>query len=263
MRVIITPDYDSCSKWAADYVVYRINRFRPTAQKPFVLGLPTGSSPLGMYKELIRQCRTGRVSFENVVTFNMDEYVGLPPEHHESYHFFMRESFFKHIDIRPENTNLLDGMTKDYEKECRSYEERIKSYGQINLFIGGVGTDGHIAFNEPGSSLSSRTRVKTLTSDTIKANARFFNNDIRQVPKTALTVGVATITDAEEVMILASGENKAPAIQHAIEGSVSHMWPISILQMHQHAVIVCDDAATKDLRPETIRYFKEIENRPL
>lgn len=263
MRVIIKPDYDACSKWAADYVVYKINRFRPTAEKPFVLGLPTGSTPLGMYRELISQYQVGKVSFENVVTFNMDEYIGLPPEHHESYHFFMKESFFKHINIQPKNINILNGMTKDYETECRNYEEKIKSYGKIHLFIGGVGTDGHIAFNEPGSSLTSRTRVKTLTMDTIKSNARFFNNDINLVPKTALTVGVGTITDAEEVMIIANGENKAQAIRQAVEGSISQMWPISILQMHQHALIVCDDAATKDMQEETVKYFKEIENRTL
>lgn len=263
MRVIIKPDYDACSKWAADYVVYKINRFRPTAEKPFVLGLPTGSTPLGMYRELIKQYQAGKVSFENVVTFNMDEYIGLPPEHHESYHFFMKESFFKHINIQPKNINILNGMTKDYETECRNYEEKIKSYGKIHLFIGGVGTDGHIAFNEPGSSLTSRTRVKTLTMDTIKSNARFFNNDINLVPKTALTVGVGTITDAEEVMIIANGENKAKAIRQAVEGSISQMWPISILQMHQHALIVCDDAATKDMQEETVKYFKEIENRTL
>ncbi len=263
MRVIIKPDYDACSKWAADYVVYKINRFRPTAEKPFVLGLPTGSTPLGMYRELISQYQAGKVSFENVVTFNMDEYIGLPPEHHESYHFFMKESFFKHINIQPKNINILNGMTKDYETECRNYEEKIKSYGKIHLFIGGVGTDGHIAFNEPGSSLTSRTRVKTLTMDTIKSNARFFNNDINLVPKTALTVGVSTITDAEEVMIIANGENKAQAIRQAVEGSISQMWPISILQMHQHALIVCDDAATKDMQEETVKYFKEIENRTL
>ena len=263
MRVIINPDYDECSKWAANYVAYKINRYHPTADKPFVLGLPTGSSPIGMYQNLIKLYQAGKVSFEHVVTFNMDEYIGLPPSHHESYHFFMHETFFKHINIKPQNINMLNGMTTDYEKECLDYEAKIKSYGKIHLFIGGVGTDGHIAFNEPGSSLSSRTRVKTLTMETIHSNARFFNNDINLVPKTALTVGVGTITDAEEVMIIATGSSKAEALKHGIEGSISHMWPISILQMQQHGLIVCDDAATRDLRPETIKYFKEIEQRTM
>ena len=260
MRVLIHPDYDACSLWAANYIVYRIKTFRPTADKPFVLGLPTGSSPLGTYRELIRQCQEGKVSFKNVVTFNMDEYIGLPPAHPQSYHYFMQENFFKHIDIQPQNINMLNGMTRNYVEECQSYEDKIKSYGKINLFFGGVGSDGHIAFNEPGSSLASRTRIKTLTTETIKANSRFFNSDITQVPKTALTVGIGTIMDAEEVLILATGANKARAIHHAIEGSINHMWPISILQMHPHALIVCDDDATNELKADTVRYFKDIES---
>ena len=260
MRVLIHPDYDQCSLWAANYIVYRIKAFRPTAAKPFVLGLPTGSTHLGTYQELIRQYQAGKVSFKNVVTFNMDEYIGLPPEHPQSYHYFMHENFFKHIDIQPQNIHLLDGMTHDYAEECRSYEEKIKSYGKINLFLGGVGSDGHIAFNEPGSSLTSRTRIKTLTTETVKANSRFFDGDINQVPRTALTVGIGTIMDADEVMILATGSNKSQALHHAIEESINHMWPISILQMHQHAIIVCDDDATSELKADTVRYFKDIES---
>ena len=260
MRVLIQSDYEQCSLWAANYIVYRIKAFRPSADKPFVLGLPTGSTPLGTYRELIRQHKAGKVSFRNVVTFNMDEYIGLPPAHPQSYHYFMWENFFKHIDIQPQNTHLLNGMTRDYAEECKHYEELIRSYGKINLFLGGVGSDGHIAFNEPGSSLSSRTRIKTLTSETVKANSRFFDGDINQVPRTALTVGIGTIMDAEEVMILAAGANKARAIHHAIEGSINHMWPVSILQMHQHALIVCDEDAANELKADTVRYFKDIES---
>lgn len=263
MRVIIKKDYDECSKWAADFVSYKIKRAHPTAEKSFVLGLPTGSTPLGMYKELIAQNKAGKVSFENVVTFNMDEYIGLPPEHPQSYHYFMKENFFKHINIKQKNIHIPNGMTRDFEKECQDYETAIKKCGGVNLFIGGIGTDGHIAFNEPGSSLTSRTRIKTLRLDTIKSNARFFDNDMTRVPKTALTVGIGTIMDAEEVMIIATGKNKAEAIKHGIEGSVSHMWPISILQMHQHGIIVCDEEAVSLLQPETVNYFKEIENRTL
>ena len=260
MRLIIKDQYEDCSKWAADYIAYKINRFRPTPDKPFVLGLPTGSSPLGTYKELINLYKQGKVSFENVVTFNMDEYVGLEASHPQSYHYFMQENFFKHINIKPENTHILDGMTKNYVKECEDYENLIKKYGKIHLFLGGVGSDGHIAFNEPGSSLSSRTRVKRLTQETIKANSRFFEDDIDKVPTTALTVGVGTITDAEEVMILVTGHNKARALHHAVEGSINHMWPISVLQMHQHTIIVCDEDSTKELKADTVKYFKEIEN---
>jgi len=263
MRVIIKDDYDDCSLWAANYVAYKIKAFHPTPKKPFILGLPTGSTPLGMYAELIKMYQAGKLSFENVVTFNMDEYIGLKPSHPQSYHYFMHENFFKHINIPQANIHMLNGMTKDYAKECQNYEETIKRYGKINLFIGGVGADGHIAFNEPGSSLSSRTRVKTLTNETIKANSRFFDYDENKVPTTALTVGVGTIMDAEEVMILATGTAKARALHHAVEGSINHMWPVSILQMHQHGIIVCDEAATNELKADTVKYFKEIEHQTL
>lgn len=261
MRLIIKDNYDECSVWAANYVAYRIKYFRPTAKKPFVLGLCTGSTPLGMYAGLIKMYKAGKISFENVVTFNMDEYIGLGPKDPQSYHYFMQENFFKHVNIPQANIHLLNGLTKDYTKECSQYENMIKSYGKVNLFIGGVGSDGHIAFNEPGSSLSSRTRVKTLTSETIAANSRFFDNDKSKVPTNVLTVGIGTITDAEEVMIIASGDKKARAIHHAIEGSINHMWPISILQMHEHAIIICDEPATNELKSDTVRYFKDIEQQ--
>src|SRR5699024_6180117 len=176
------------------------------------LGLPTGGTPLATYKELIRLYQQGEVSFKNVVTFNMDEYVGLPKEHPESYHSFMFNNFFNHVDIPLENINILNGNTDDHDAECQRYEDKIKSYGKIHLFMGGVGEDGHIAFNEPGSSLSSRTRIKTLNEDTLIANSRFFNNDINQVPKYALTIGVGTLMDAEEVMLLITGYRKAQAL---------------------------------------------------
>jgi glucosamine-6-phosphate deaminase len=259
MRVLIKPDYDTCSTWAANYIIYKINAFHPTEDRPFVLGLPTGSTPLGIYKKLIEFCKEGKVSFENVVTFNMDEYIGLPADHDQSYSKFMYDNLFNHINIKKENINLLDGMTKDYSKECSNYEDKIKKYGGIKLFLGGVGEDGHIAFNEPFSSLTSRTRVKTLTTDTIKVNSRFFDNDISKVPTTALTVGIGTIMDAEEVLILATGAKKAKAIHQAIEDSVNHQWTISVLQMHPHAMIVCDEAATNDLNKDTVAYFKDIE----
>ncbi|WP_457566493.1 glucosamine-6-phosphate deaminase, partial [Caldithrix abyssi] len=185
MRIIIQENYQALSKWVAYYIAQKINRFNPTPDKPYVLGLPTGSSPLGTYQELIQLYKQGKVSFENVITFNMDEYVGLPEDHPQSYHYFMWHNFFSHIDIKKENVHILDGNAPDLEKECEAYEEKIKEVGGIHLFLGGIGPDGHIAFNEPGSSLTSRTRIKTLTYDTRLANSRFFNNDINQVPKTA------------------------------------------------------------------------------
>lgn len=259
MRVLIKPDYDSCAKWAAEYIVYKIKLARPTASKPFVLGLPTGSSPLGIYHELIKQNKEGKVSFQNVVTFNMDEYIGLPPDHPQSYCRFMWENFFNHIDIKKENIYMLDGMTIDYVSECRRYEEAIKKVGGVNLFLCGIGTDGHIAFNEPASSFASRTRIKLLKPETTKANARFFGGDSTQVPEKVLTVGIGTIMDADEILLIASGKNKQDAIRQTIEGGVNHLCPASILQMHEHAIVVCDECAADKLRPDTIKYFKNIE----
>ena len=180
MRFIPLQTEQQVSRWAAQHIVNRINDFQPTAERPFVLGLPTGGTPLKTYQELIRLHQAGKVSFKHVVTFNMDEYVGLPVEHPESYHSFMYNNFFNHIDILPENINILNGNTDDHNVECRRYEEKIKSYGKIHLFMGGVGVDGHIAFNEPASSLSSRTRINTFTQDTLIANSRFFDNDVNR-----------------------------------------------------------------------------------
>ena len=259
MRLIIQPDYMGISQWAADYVVQKIQAAQPTAAKPFVLGLPTGSSPLGMYRALVAAHQAGRVSFEHVVTFNMDEYVGIPQDHPESYHSFMWKNFFSHIDIKKENVHILNGNASDLEAECAAYEAAIRAAGGIDLFLGGIGPDGHIAFNEPGSSLASRTRMKTLTTDTIIANSRFFDGDVNKVPKTALTVGVGTVMDAREVLILVNGHGKARALQQAVEGSVNQMWTITALQLHPKGIIVCDEAACIELKVGTYNYFKDIE----
>ena len=259
MRVIILKDKQEIGKWSAYQIAKKILKFNPTADKPFVLGLPTGSTPLGTYKELINLYQEGIISFENVITFNMDEYVGLSPEHEQSYHYFMHENLFKHIDIKPENVNILDGLAEDLTKECQRYEDKIKSVGGIKLFLGGIGEDGHIAFNEPGSSLASRTRDKELTYDTILVNSRFFDNDVNKVPKLALTVGVGTLMDSEELMILADGYKKARAVYHGIEGGINHLWTVSALQLHRRAILVIDESAASDIKVKTYRYFKEIE----
>ncbi|MBL1377873.1 glucosamine-6-phosphate deaminase [Zobellella iuensis] len=259
MRLIPLSTATLVSRWAACHIADRIKAFAPTAERPFVLGLPTGGTPLATYQELIKLYQAGDVSFRHVVTFNMDEYVGLPQTHPQSYHHFMHEHFFNHVDIRPENINLLDGNAPDLEAECRRYEDKIRQYGKIHLFMGGVGSDGHIAFNEPASSLSSRTRIKTLTEDTRLANSRFFDNDPEQVPRLALTVGVGTLLDAEEIMILVTGHNKALALQAAVEGGVNHMWTVSALQLHPRGLIVCDTAATMELKVKTVRYFEQLE----
>ena len=223
MRLIPLNNAAQVGKWAARHIVEAIKAFNPTADRPFVLGLPTGGTPLTTYKELIALYNAGEVSFKNVVTFNMDEYVGIDPNHPESYRTFMYTNFFNHVNIQEANIN------------------------------------GHIAFNEPGSSLASRTRIKTLTEETRIANSRFFDNDINQVPKYALTIGVATLLDAEEVMILTMGHNKAQALQVAIEGSVNHMWTVTALQMHRKAIIVADEPAQQELKVKTLRYFQELE----
>ncbi len=260
MRIIIKKDAEKVGKWLANYVVKKINDANPTAEKPYILGLPTGSSPIPTYKELIKKYKAGAISFKNVVTFNMDEYVDLSEEHTESYHYFMYHNLFNHIDIPKENINILDGNAKDLELECNRFEEKITSLGGIDLFLGGIGPDGHIAFNEPGSSLTSRTRLKTLNYDTILANSRFFDNDITKVPTHALTVGVGTVMDAREVVIIITGFGKARALREVVEGGISHMWTVSMLQMHQKGIIVCDDAATMELQSQTVTYFKDIES---
>ncbi len=259
MRLIIEKDYEQLAEWAAEHVIKRINDFEPTSQRKFVLGLPTGSSPIGMYKKLIQAYNEKRVSFKNVVTFNMDEYVGLPEEHPESYHSFMYNNLFRHIDCPDQNIHILNGNAPDLEAECANYEMMINEADGIDLFVGGVGVDGHIAFNEPGSSLSSRTRQKTLRTETRMVNSRFFGNDMNKVPAYALTVGVGTVMDAREVMVLVNGHDKARALQAAVEGGVSQMFTISALQMHKHGIIVCDEAATDELKVGTYRYFKDIE----
>lgn len=257
MKLIIQKSYDELSQWAANYIVEKINAFQPTQEKPFVLGLPTGSTPLGTYKALIELNKAGKVSFANVVTFNMDEYVGIAEDHPESYHSFMFENFFNHIDIKKENINILDGNAADLNKACDDFEAKIKSYGGIQLFMGGMGADGHIAFNVPGSSLQSKTRLVNLNYDTIVANSRFFDNDLNQVPKQALTVGVQTVLDSEEVLILVNGYKKARALQNVVENGMNHMWTLSALQAHPCGTIVCDEDATMELKVGTVKYFKE------
>ncbi|KAI8579538.1 hypothetical protein K450DRAFT_241470 [Umbelopsis ramanniana AG] len=260
MRLIIRQDYDEVSSYVAHYIRERILQFAPTRDRPFVLGLPTGSSPIGVYRKLVEFHEAGEVSFKHVVTFNMDEYVGLPRDHPESYHTFMSTQLFDHIDIPKENIHMLDGNALDLDAECRRYEATIAKFGGIELFLGGIGPDGHIAFNEPASSLTSRTRVKTLAYETIIANARFFDGDISKVPKLALTVGVATIMDAREVCIIITGAHKSIALAKCIEAGVNHLWTVSAIQMHPKGLIVCDEDSTLELRVKTVKYFKSIEH---
>ena len=258
MKIIICPDKDNASVKIAKLIVEKIKQFNPSPTNPYVLGLPTGSSPLAVYKELIRLYREGEISFKNIVTFNMDEYCNIPIDHPESYHTFMYQNLFNHIDIEEGNINILDGNASDLERECIEYEEKIKNYGGINLFLAGMGTDGHLAFNEPGSSLSSVTRIKTLAPETIDSNARFFENNPEDVPRLALTVGIKTVLDAKEIIMLVFGTNKAVALSKVIEGGINHMYTASALQNHPKVMVVCDEAATLELRVRTYKYFKSM-----
>lgn len=247
MRLVSFTHATQVCHWAAHYIARRITAFAPTAERPFVLGLPTGSTPLATYQELIRLHQAGSLSFRHVMTFNMDEYIGLPATHPQSYHYFMHEHFFQHIDILPDNIHIPNGNAADIHAECRQYEDAIHECGGIHLFMGGVGSNGHIAFNEPMTAFDSRTQVATLTDITRQDNSRFFDNDLSEVPTHAITVGLGTLLDAEEVMLLVTGKHKALALQAAVEGEISPLWPISCLRRHQRSMIVCDHAATTAL----------------
>jgi glucosamine-6-phosphate deaminase len=258
MRLIVSQH--NVGVWAAYYLYKKITAFNPTSTKPFVLGLPTGSTPLAMYEQLIKLHKNKLLSFKNVITFNMDEYVGLEQTNSESYHHYMYHNFFNHIDIEHKNIHILNGMATNLIQECQNFEQKITDLGGMEIIVGGLGEDGHLAFNEPGSSLASVTRVKTLNSSTVMANSRFFGHNIEKTPTLALTMGMKTIMDAKEVMMLAKGMNKAVAIAHTIEGAVSGLCPASFLQMHPKASIICDAYAAYELKVKTVRYFENISD---
>ena len=246
MLVLIKDDSRQMSLEAALHVASQI-RLKPDS----VIGFATGSTPLGLYKELISLHQHEGLDFSKVISFNLDEYVGLPPSHPESYHYFMWENLFKHININPSNVHIPMGMINDIEQFCFWYEEKIKSYGGIDLQILGIGANGHIAFNEPGSSLGSRTRIKTLGQKTRLDNSRFFN-DVDEVPKYAITMGVGTIMEAKRLLLLASGSNKAEAIKATVEGPIMAKYPATIVQYHRYATIIIDKDAASKLEGEYI-----------
>ena len=251
MEIIVKKDYEEMSKEAAKIVKNRL------LKKPnLVLGLATGSTPIGLYKELIRMHKEEGLSFKEVKTFNLDEYYGLSPEHPQSYHYFMKENLFKDIDIDSQNIQVPDGLAKEIEEYCSSYEEEIKRCGGIDLQVLGIGGDGHIGFNEPGSSLGSRTRLKTLDEGTIKDNSRFFGS-IEEVPKYAITMGIGTVMDCKEIILLASGKNKAEVVARAIEGPVTSQVTASILQFHPRVIAILDEDAASSLKRRD--YYKFVE----
>jgi len=240
MRVLVTPDYQTLSQTAAELVA-RAMRAKPG----LVLGLPTGSTPLGMYENLVRMHRDQHLDFSRAQTFNLDEYVGLAPDHPKSYHAYMRRHFFDHVNIAVENIHMPNGtLGIDVDAETKSYEQAIEDAGGIDLLIVGIGANGHIAFNEPGSSFASRTRVVNLEPETI-ANARQHFSSEAGVPRTAITVGIRTILDARRIVLLASGALKADAVERASRGPVSEAMPASALQLHPHVIAILDEAARR------------------
>ncbi len=242
MEVMIYQSYEEISKASAKVVADVVNS-KPNA----VIGLATGSTPLGLYQELIRMHKEEGLDFSHVSTFNLDEYVGLTPNHPQSYHYFMHENLFKDINIEPQNVHVPSGTTSNYKAFCEWYEKRIAECGGIDIQVLGVGSDGHIAFNEPGSSLGSRTRIKTLSKETIDDNARFF--DTRdQVPIYAITMGVGTVLEARKIILLANGANKAKSIANAIEKPVCCMCTASALQLHHDSTFFLDSEAAADLK---------------
>ena len=242
MEVVICPTYDELSRRAAK-VVGELVRTKPWA----VLGFATGSSPLGLYKELIRMHGEEGLDFSHVTTFNLDEYFGLGPDHPQSYHKFMFDNLFGHINVAPENVHVPLGTTEAPASFCASYEKRIAECGGIDLQVLGIGSDGHIAFNEPGSSLGSRTRLVYLAEQTIQDNARFFDKQ-EDVPRTALSMGVGTVLEARKCLMVVNGANKAEALAAAVEGPVTSMITASALQLHPDAIVFADAAAAAGLK---------------
>ncbi|MFN4905209.1 MAG: glucosamine-6-phosphate deaminase [Planctomycetota bacterium] len=259
MRIVVCESPDQVAMVAADesieYLGLACSSSSPL-QETSVLGLATGSTPLGLYQQWIKRHRAGEISFRNVVSFNLDEYYGVPPEDPQSYHYFMQENLFKHIDILPLNTHIPKTDCQDLPASAEAYEIAIAQAGGIDLQILGIGTEGHIGFNELGSSLSSATRVKTLTSKTRQDNARFFAS-MDQVPKMAITMGLGTIMNARAILLLATGVHKAATIRDTVEGPVTAMVPASILQFHPNATVVIDQAAASKLAH--LDYYLECE----
>ncbi len=241
MKVIVTKNYEEMSEKAAQLVIKEMKK------KPdIVLGLATGSTPLGLYKKLIEAYKKGKIDFSEVITFNLDEYYGLAAEHLRSYNSFMWKNLFGKVNIKKENVHIPSGTVRDIKSYCRRYEEQIKKVNGIDLQILGIGRDGHIGFNEPPSSLSSRTRLVRLAKETIKDNAKFFHNK-KEVPRYAITIGIATIMESREIILLASGKNKSEAVAKAIEGKMSKECPTSFLQKHSRVMFIIDKEAASKL----------------
>lgn len=255
MRVIIQSSPEEASRRAAGVIAEMVTK-KPNC----VLGMATGSTPLLLYRELIRLHREEGLDFSQVSTFNLDEYVGLGPMHPQSYRHFMNQNLFEQINIDPSRTHVPDGRALDFDTHCRLYEQKIKDIGGIDLQILGVGTDGHIAFNEPGSSLGSRTRLKTLASETIRDNARFFGGEDK-VPRLAITMGIGTILESRRCLFLAFGAHKALAVRDTVEGPITAQVTASALQLHREVIGLFDEAAARLLVRRD--YYADVERAQL
>jgi glucosamine-6-phosphate deaminase len=254
MEVIIKKTYEEVSKEAG-----KIFKAALKKKPDLVLGLATGTTPLGLYKEMIRMHKEEKLDFSKVRTFNLDEYLGLAGDHVQSYRYFMDVNLFNHINIDKKNTHVPDGKAKDPVRFCEKYEQAIKDVGGVDVQVLGIGRDGHIGFNEPGSSLGSRTRVKTLTKETIEDNGRLFKNE-SEVPHYAITMGVGTVMDAKMCLLLANGWKKARPMADMIEGGVSQQCTASVLQLHRDVVVIIDEEAAWELRRK--EYYKWVaENK--
>lgn len=245
MKKVTLSDSHGASKFLAQYIIGRVNAFKPTQERPFVLGLPTGSSPEGVYAELVQAYKEGEVSFKNVVTFNMDEYVGLSPSHPLSYNYYMNNKLFNHTDFQRCNIHLLNGLASDLDAHCKEYDKLISNYAPVHLFLGGLGPDGHLAFNETGSTQNTKTRVVMLAQSTVEANARFFDNDPTKVPTQALTVGISTILDnSDEIALIVLGPKKKKILEKLMHGPPSTPdLPASFLREHPKVLVICDTQA--------------------
>jgi glucosamine-6-phosphate deaminase len=242
MLVVIKKDYEEVSREAARMVAGAVR-----SNSRIVLGLATGSTPLGLYKELIALHRAGDLDFSQATSFNLDEYLGLPASHPQSFHFFMKQNFFSHVNFAPENIHIPDGtISHDYDAYCERYEQSMKAAGGIDLQILGIGRNGHVGFNEPTSSLASRTRLKALSRETVEDNRHSFANE-SEMPKCAITMGIGTILDSRRVLLLASGRSKAAAVAKAIEGPITSSVSASALQMHPDVTFIIDEDAAYSL----------------
>ena len=242
MKILIKKTYEELSREAAEIIKKAIQ-----AKPNLVLGLATGSSPLGCYQKLAQMHKEENLDFSKITIFNLDDYSGLPPDHEQSYCYYLYENFFNHVNLNSENIHIVDGMAKNVEMYCQEYEDKIKKAGGIDLQLLGIGSDGHIGFNEPGTSFDSRTHLAELAQSTIKDNSRFFEKE-GDVPRFTITMGSQTIFEAKKILLLASGENKAEAVAKFIEGPITPQITASILQKHPNTTVILDEAAASKLK---------------